>query len=156
MRISRGQGTIGCVRSLARETRGSTPISSTTCGATSEPVRRSSRPIANAAHRRSWSTLRAATYGRDATSLSTQQRLSRTRFCKVRGIEDERLYRLHNSESAQELVVVRVTTMANIRVRSLRRWTVRLSLAAACLSLSAPQLRAQDLVEDIYFPFSSN
>ena len=61
-----------------------------------------------------------------------------------------------NSESAQELVVVRVTTMANIRVRSLRTLTVRLSLAAACVALSAQQLPAQDLAEDVYFPSATN
>ena len=46
--------------------------------------------------------------------------------------------------------------MANISVRLLRRLTVRLSLAAACLAFSAPLLHAQDLAEDVYFPSATN
>ena len=47
-------------------------------------------------------------------------------------------------------------TMANTKVRSLRRFTIRLSLAVVCFAVAAPQLAAQEVVEDIYFPSATN
>ena len=46
--------------------------------------------------------------------------------------------------------------MANINVRLRRALRVHLSLLAVCLTLAAPQVTAQDLGEDVYFPSATN